>query len=84
MKKIGIIVARFQVPILHSGHLHLIREAIKQSDLLVIFLVHSISGSSPIDLTFSRCPFRKVNQVHYECLIYHSLVLFFFFIIIII
>ena len=43
MKKIGIIVARFQVPTLHSGHLHLIREAIKQSDLLVIFLGHKVN-----------------------------------------
>lgn len=43
MKKIGIIVARFQVPSLHTGHVHLIREAMKQSDELVIFLGYKVT-----------------------------------------
>lgn len=43
MKKIGVIIARFQVPTLHAGHLHLVEEALKQSDTLVVFLGYKVS-----------------------------------------
>lgn len=43
MKKIGIIVARFQVPSLHDGHVHLITEAAKKVDKLVIFLGYKVN-----------------------------------------
>lgn len=43
MKKIGIIVARFQVPSLHAGHVHFILEAAEQVDHLVIFLGYTVN-----------------------------------------
>lgn len=43
MKKLGIIVARFQVPALHAGHIHFITEAAKKSDELVIFLGYKVN-----------------------------------------
>lgn len=36
--KIGVVVARFQVPYLHAGHVHLLNNAWEQSDLLLILL----------------------------------------------
>lgn len=36
--KTGIIVARFQVPFLHHGHIHLIHSVVKKSDQVVIIL----------------------------------------------
>ena len=38
MKKIGVIVARFQVPTLHEGHVELLRSVASKSDVTVVFL----------------------------------------------
>jgi bifunctional NMN adenylyltransferase/nudix hydrolase len=38
MKHIGAIIARFQVPTLHEGHIHLIREVVSTSDMVIILL----------------------------------------------
>lgn len=43
MLKMGVIVARFQVPYLHIGHKHLIDEVMVKSDIVVILL-----GTSPV------------------------------------
>lgn len=37
-KKIGVIVGRFQTPYLHKGHLHLIETALKENDVVIIFI----------------------------------------------
>lgn len=36
--KIGVIVARMQVPFLHAGHIHLVNEVWKRSDRILIIL----------------------------------------------
>lgn len=36
--KVGIVIGRFQVPNLHSGHVHLINSAMEDSDELIIFI----------------------------------------------
>lgn len=48
--RIGVILGRFQVPYLHTGHLHLIEEAKKQSDKLLILLgvTHSPTTANPL------------------------------------
>lgn len=38
MKQAGIIVARFQVPKLHAGHIYFVEEVLKRSDEVYIFL----------------------------------------------
>lgn len=38
MKEVGIIVARMQVPKLHTGHIYLIEEVLRRSDEVYIFL----------------------------------------------
>ena len=38
MKKIGIIIGRFQVPTLHKGHLHLISSVLELTDEVHIFI----------------------------------------------
>lgn len=43
MKKIGVVVARFQVPCLHDGHIHLLKEAAKDSDIVIVFLGYKIN-----------------------------------------
>ena len=51
MKRIGIIVGRFQVPELHPGHLHLIKSALASNDE-----VHVILGVTKGDKADSRNP----------------------------
>lgn len=43
MKKLGIIVARFQVPTLHVGHTAFIKHVADQSDKLVVFLGYKVN-----------------------------------------
>lgn len=38
MKKLGVVVARFQVPYLHAGHIHLLNQVWERSDRLLIIL----------------------------------------------
>lgn len=37
-KKIGVVIGRFQVPVLHPGHIYLLTEVQKHCDEMVIFL----------------------------------------------
>lgn len=53
MKNIGVVVARFQVPYLHAGHVHLLNNAWEQSDRLLIVL-----GSPSIPNERNILPYR--------------------------
>src|ERR1700749_2250760 len=55
MKKLGVIVARFQVSSLHAGHKHLIHMAMNECDRVVIFLGHPKDGKY----------FTKKNPIHF-------------------
>lgn len=46
MKKIGVIVGRFQVPELHNGHKYLINSVLEQSDIVVFILGKSLNIDS--------------------------------------
>src|SRR3990167_2937436 len=52
MKKVGVIVGRFQVPELHAGHRYLVETAIKQCDHVLVVLGHTETLSE-------RNPFSK-------------------------
>ncbi len=57
MKQLGVIVARFQVPSLHEGHLKLINDSAKNSHTLVIFLGHKVHQpgiKNPYSLTVRK------------------------------
>lgn len=43
MKTLGVIVARFQVPSLHEGHVYLLEEVAKQSDSVLILLGYKVN-----------------------------------------
>jgi bifunctional NMN adenylyltransferase/nudix hydrolase len=43
MKRVGVIVARFQVPSLHKGHTYLIDYAVTRSDVVLIFLGYKVN-----------------------------------------
>lgn len=55
----GVIVARFQVPELHLGHMHLINEAIRIHGNDVVVLLGD-SGSAPTDINPLSYDIRKV------------------------
>jgi len=53
--QVGVIVGRFQVPMLHEGHHELIRSVIENHDRVIIVL----------GLSYSKCTFN--NPYDYEC-----------------
>ena len=62
MKKLGIIVARFQVPSLHSGHMHLLEEAAKNCDVLLVILGHKVNQpdtKNPLSLAVRQAMVRQ-------------------------
>lgn len=59
MKKLGIIVGRFQVPELTSGHKYLIGEAIRRSDKVIIFVGTTKNG---VPSSRSPLPFEAVKN----------------------
>jgi len=63
MKKLGVVVARFQVPSLHRGHIHLLNEAAKDSDILLVILGHKINQpdiKNPLSLKVRQAMVRQV------------------------
>jgi bifunctional NMN adenylyltransferase/nudix hydrolase len=52
--KVGIVVGRFQVPALHPGHIHLIEEARRRSDRIVVIIGAKVGfderNALPIDV----------------------------------
>ena len=57
MKKIGVIVARFQVPSLHDGHIDLIMKVAEYSDMAIIFLGYKINQpdtKNPFSITVRK------------------------------
>ena len=63
MKKIGVIVGRFQVPDLHAGHRSLIEFVREYSDevLVVLGSTHALSGRHP----FTKKEREQVIRRHY-------------------
>jgi bifunctional NMN adenylyltransferase/nudix hydrolase len=63
MKKLGVVVARFQVPSLHIGHAHLLNEAAQGSDILLVILGHKINQpdiKNPLSLKVRQAMVRQV------------------------
>lgn len=62
MKKLGVVVARFQVPMLHGGHLHLLQEVAKDQDALLIILGHKVNQpdtKNPLSLRVRQAMVRQ-------------------------
>lgn len=68
-KRIGVIVARFQVAKLHQGHLHLIDSVYKKSDEVVIILGDSPQRDLKNPLSFG-VRMGMVYQTYPDCLVF--------------
>lgn len=63
MKKIGVIVGRFQVPELHAGHHYLVETVTEQSDHVLVILGYTeiISERNPFSLEARTLLFQKTH-----------------------
>lgn len=64
MKKVGVIVGRFQVPKLHAGHRYLVDSVISQCDYVLVVLGHTeiISEHDPFSLESRTALFQTLHQ----------------------
>lgn len=64
MKKVGIIVGRFQVPELHAGHRYLVDTVVSQSDSVLIVLGHTeiVSERNPFSKETRAVLFQKLHE----------------------
>lgn len=66
MKKIGVIIGRFQVPYLHPGHVHLLEEVHKKCDIVLVLIGCADNYDSRNILPFDAVSYM-VRQVLPEC-----------------
>ena len=62
MKKLGVVVARFQVPHLHEGHRYLLEQASKESDVLLVLLGYKVNqpdSKNPLSLSVRKGMLRQ-------------------------
>ncbi|MDP3956929.1 MAG: adenylyltransferase/cytidyltransferase family protein [bacterium] len=64
MKKVGVIVGRFQVPELHAGHRYLVETVIEQCDhvLVVLGLAKIVSERNPFSQEARAALFRTLHE----------------------
>ncbi len=67
MKKIGVIVARFQVPSLHEGHLHLLTSTAREVDVLIVVLGYKVNqpdSKNPLSLSVRTAMVKQAFKKH--------------------
>jgi bifunctional NMN adenylyltransferase/nudix hydrolase len=64
MKKLGVIVGRFQTPFLHEGHRHLIRTVLKENDYALIVLGKTTYGLKDLKNPFS--PRHRMELIEWQ------------------